>query len=69
MGVSEFWRYDGQVWRIYQLQDSKYQEVETSSTFPFVSKTKLYEFLSQAQQDEVEAEVSFRAWVRQHMLT
>ena len=67
MGVSEFWRYNGQVWRIYQLQDSQYQEVEVSPTFPFVPKTKLYEFLIQAQQDEVEAEVSFRAWVRQHL--
>jgi Uma2 family endonuclease len=67
IGVSEFWRYNGQVWRIYQLQDSKYQEVQFSPTFPFVPKTKLYEFLAQAQQDEVEAEVSFRDWVRQHV--
>jgi Uma2 family endonuclease len=65
MGVPEFWRYGGQGWRIYQLQDSQYQEVETSPTFPFVPKTKLYEFLEQAQQDEVEAEAVFRAWVRQ----
>lgn len=65
MGVSEFWRYNGQVWRIYQLHDSQYQEVEVSPTFPFVPKTKLYEFLTQAQQDEIEAEVSFRDWVRQ----
>ncbi|MBV9385749.1 MAG: Uma2 family endonuclease [Chroococcidiopsidaceae cyanobacterium CP_BM_ER_R8_30] len=67
MGVSEFWRYNGQIWRIYQLKNSEYQEVETSPTFPFVPKTKLYEFLTQAQQDEVEAEVSFRAWVRQNV--
>lgn len=66
MGVSEFWRYNGQIWRIYQLQGAVYQEVETSPTFPFVPKTKLYEFLTQAQQDEVEAEVFFRAWVRQN---
>ncbi len=64
MSVPEFWRYNGQVWRIYQLQDGQYQEVETSPTFPQVAKEKLYEFLTQAQQDEVEAEQTFRAWVR-----
>jgi Uma2 family endonuclease len=64
MGVPEFWRYNGQAWRIYQLQEGQYQEVETSPTFPQVPKEKLYEFLTQAQQDEVEAEQTFRAWVR-----
>lgn len=65
MGVAELWRYNGQIWRIYQLHNAQYQEVETSPTFSFVPKAKLYEFLTQAQQDEVEAEISFRAWVRQ----
>jgi Uma2 family endonuclease len=64
MGVPEFWRYNGQVWRIYQLQKGQYQEVETSPTFPQMPKEKLYEFLIQAQQDEVDAEQTFRAWVR-----
>ena len=27
MGVPEFWRYDGQNWRIYQLQNQSYQGV------------------------------------------
>lgn len=65
LGVLEFWRYNGQTWRIYQLQGVRYQEVEVSPTFPFVPKVKLYEFLTQAQQDEVEAELTFRAWIRQ----
>jgi Uma2 family endonuclease len=64
MGVPEFWRFNGQVWRIYQLQEGTYQEVEVSPTFPQVPKQKLYEFLAQAQEDEVEAEQSFRGWVR-----
>jgi Uma2 family endonuclease len=67
MGVPEFWRYNGQVWRIYQLQAGQYQELETSPTFPFVPKEKLYEFLTQAMQDEVAAEQTLRAWVRQQL--
>lgn len=49
------------------MQNSQYQEVEASPTFPFVPKTKLYEFLTEAQQDEVGAEVAFRVWVRQYV--
>jgi len=64
MGVPEFWRYNGQVWHIYQLRGMQYQEVECSPTFPNVPKTKLYEFLALAQQDEVEAEQQLRTWLR-----
>ncbi|MBC6423021.1 MAG: Uma2 family endonuclease [Hormoscilla sp. SP12CHS1] len=34
MGVPELWRYNGEVLRIYQLQDVRYVEVENSPTFP-----------------------------------
>ena len=64
MGVPEFWRYNGRVWRIYHLRDDVYEEVEASPTFPKVPKTKLYEFLAMARQDEVEAERGLREWVR-----
>lgn len=64
LGVPEFWRYNGQIWRIYQLQGQQYQEVEASPTFPTVPKAKLYEFLALAQQDEVEAEQQLRSWLR-----
>jgi len=64
MEIPEFWRFNGQLWRIYQLQGEKYQEVEISPTFPMVPKTKLYEFLAQAQEDEVAAEQSLRQWVQ-----
>ncbi|MBF2001495.1 MAG: Uma2 family endonuclease [Synechococcales cyanobacterium M58_A2018_015] len=63
IGVPEFWRYNGDLWRIYTLRDGN-QEVESSPTFEFVPKQKLYEFLVQAQQDEVEAERRLREWVR-----
>ena len=64
MGITEFWRYNGETWRIYQLQGNRYTEVEASPTFPMVPKSRLYEFLAEARQDEVEAELSLRAWAR-----
>jgi len=65
MGVPEFWRFDGQAWRIYQLQADAYVELETSPTFPLVEKAKLYEFMAACELDEVEAELEFRSWVRE----
>jgi hypothetical protein len=67
MGVPEFWRFNGQVWTILQLQDTKYSEVPHSPTFPGVEKEDLYRFLEQARIDEVDAELSFRQWVRQQL--
>ncbi len=64
MGVPEFWRYDGVIWRVYQLRSHQYEEVKFSPTFPFVPKQKFYEFLQLAQQDEVAAEQALRNWVR-----
>jgi Uma2 family endonuclease len=65
LGVPEFWRFDGQILRIFQLTNGQYQEVSCSPTFPKVAKTDLYRFLEQAQMDEVAAETSFRQWVRE----
>lgn len=64
MGIPEFWRYNGQDWRIYQLQTGQYQEVDRSPTFPQVPKEQLYLFLDQAQRDEIAAERSLRNWLR-----
>lgn len=64
MGVPEFWRYNGELWRIYQLQGSAYQEVDGSPTFPQVPKEKLYEFLAIARDSEMKADRELRAWVR-----
>ncbi|MFM7474613.1 MAG: Uma2 family endonuclease [Microcystis aeruginosa] len=63
LGVPELWRFNGQIWRIYRLEKGVYQEEEFSPTFPLVPKTKLYEFLATAQEDEVRAEKNLRAWV------
>jgi Uma2 family endonuclease len=65
MGVPEFWRYNGQEWRIYQLQGDTYTESDLSPTFPIVTKEDLYLFLEQAQQDEIKAAKSFRELIKE----
>lgn len=62
LGVPEFWRFNGKVWRIYQLQEGVYVEVEVSPTFPQVPKEWLYAFLERAKEDEIAAVQSLRAW-------
>ena len=62
LGVPEFWRFDGTVLRIYQLQDDVYLEVDLSPTFPEVPKERLYAFLEDAKEDEIEAVISLRTW-------
>jgi Uma2 family endonuclease len=67
MGVPEFWRFDGQVWRVLHLQDGEYGEVSHSPTFPLIEKEDLYRFLEQALVDEVDAELNFRQWIRERL--
>jgi Uma2 family endonuclease len=62
LGVPEFWRFNGKVWRIYQLQEQVYVEVEISPTFPQVPKERLYTFLEQAKEDEIDAVRDLRSW-------
>lgn len=62
LGVPEFWRFDGKVLRILQLQAEAYVEVEVSPLFPLVPKEWLYRFLEAAQADEIEAVRSLRSW-------
>ncbi len=61
LGVPEFWRFNGKVWQIYQLQEQVYVEVEASPTFPQVPKERLYTFLAQAKEDEIEAVQNLRS--------
>ena len=60
LGIPEFWRFNGKVWRIYRLQEEVYVEVEASPTFPQVPKEWLYTFLEQAKEDEIEAVQTLR---------
>jgi hypothetical protein len=56
----EFWRFNGKVWRIYQLQSGEYREVQVSPTFQQVPKDWLYQFLTEAAEDEMAAVRSLR---------
>lgn len=62
LGVPEFWRFNGKVWRIYQLQESVYVEVAVRPNFPQVPKERLYVFLEEATEDEIEVIRSLRSW-------
>jgi Uma2 family endonuclease len=64
MGVPEFWRYNGEEWLIYQLQDNAYIETLQSTTFPIVTKADLYQFLEQAQQEEIGAGKALRNLIK-----
>jgi Uma2 family endonuclease len=61
LGVPEFWRFDGQVLRIYQLQGGDYLEVDRSPTFPTMPKEWLYDFLRLAREDEIAAVQALRS--------
>jgi Uma2 family endonuclease len=52
LAVPEFWRFNGQILRIYQLQQGEYVEIDRSPTFPQIPKEWLYEFLATAKQKE-----------------
>jgi Uma2 family endonuclease len=65
LGVPEFWRFNGKIWRILQLLDGNYVEVDCSPTFPIVSKQDLYNFLDVALRDEILAETNFRQLIHQ----
>jgi Uma2 family endonuclease len=68
MGVPEFWRYNGKVLAIHVLQEGEYVEVETSPTFPWVPKERLYQYLQEcAQMGEVMAATNLQAWVEEQI--
>ena len=62
LGVPEFWRFDGKLWTIYQLQFGTYVERPVSPIFPQIFKAQLYEFLELAKEDEIESVQKLRAW-------
>ena len=66
INVPEFWRFDGRILRIYQLQNQEYIQVEASPTFPAVPKEWLYDFLEKCRQDELAAEDNLRDRLNQN---
>ncbi len=69
LGVPEFWRFNGQEWKILCLKAGEYVECDRSPTFPFVSKADLYQFLEAALLRETSAETALRQWAREQIST
>lgn len=67
MGVPEFWRYNGEILRIFTLNNDAYLECEVSPLFPIIQKEDLYRFLTEAVQSEMTAMRNFQAFLRQKM--
>jgi Uma2 family endonuclease len=68
IGVSEFWRYNGSVLRIYILNGGEYQETQTSPTFVGIAVKEIPQFIQQAKQNgEMATTRNFRVWVREQI--
>ena len=68
MKVPEFWRYNGKILKIYLLSQDRYQESETSPTFPLLTKSTIYEFLAQCHtQGETPTKRAFRTKLREQI--
>jgi len=67
IGIPEFWRFNGEELQIYQLTPQGYQEVETSPSFPGFPKDRFYQFLTEAREDEIQAERNLRNWIQENM--
>jgi hypothetical protein len=48
-------------------QERSYRECDRSLTFPWMQKEYLYNFLAEAELDEIAAEVKFRAFVKANL--
>ena len=67
LDVTEVWRFDGEKMRFYGLKQGQYAEINNSELFPFLTATKLTEFLGEANFRNVIPVVrAFREWVTIH---
>lgn len=67
LGVPEFWRFNGSVLTIYQLEQDQYQEVSISPTFSWVPKEVFYHFLQQGKTvGEAQALRELKTWIEHH---
>lgn len=68
MGIPEFWRYNGDVLKIYQLQLGQYVEVNQSIIFATIPVTEIPRFLKESRNvGEIACTRNFRNWVRQQL--
>ncbi len=70
MGVPEFWRYNGNILRIYALNSGQYSQSDRSPTFAPVLVTEIPRFIQESKKvGQITATRAFRTWVRQKMST
>ncbi|MEO0932778.1 MAG: Uma2 family endonuclease, partial [Cyanobacteria bacterium J06641_2] len=63
-----FWRFNGNVLRIYVLNDGQYLEVEQSPTFGSVGVKEIPRFIQETRiNGEMATTRAFRAWVREQV--
>jgi Uma2 family endonuclease len=68
MGVPEFWRYNGNVLRIYTLNNGQYSQSDRSPTFAPVLVTEIPRFIQESQKiGQIAATRAFRSWVKQQI--
>lgn len=66
--MPEFWRFNGSVLTLYQLDQDQYQEVDVSPTFPWVPKAVFYHFLQQGQMvGEAQALRDLKNWIENNV--
>ncbi len=66
LGIPEIWCYDSGELKIYQLQNEKYVEVETSSIFPMLRVQEIPSIIDQSRPNGRRAiRQAIRNWVRQ----
>ena len=64
LGVPEFWLYDGERMRIYQLKDGDYSSVAQSPALPILTDAILSEFLNRLKtSDQFEILLDFEKWL------
>ena len=65
LGVTELWKYDGEVLKFYQLVENQYIEIKFSMAFPLVSVGDINRFIQQSKNmGEIALLKSFCVWVR-----
>ncbi len=70
MGVPEFWRYNGNVLRVYTLNSKQYSQSDRSPTFAPMLVTEIPRFIKEGKKiGQIAATRAFRTWVRQQMST
>lgn len=68
-GVREFWVYDEEKLRIYELINGKYEEIERSVALPILTGEILTEFLNRSQTaDQNDVVFEFDAWLQNELL-